>query len=103
MTILQATQTKASSGALRSPNLDDGSIERADLDGKNRRAIVSLGATHTLTQLHLDKKSGKLYSSDREGMRVMCANLDGSQVKPLARSVRCACAPCAEPRATCSV
>jgi len=64
---------------------------------------VSLDDLGALTQLHLDKKSGKLYSSDREGMRVMCANLDGSQVKPLARSVRCACAPCAEPRATCSV
>src|SRR6266851_8310037 len=37
------------------PNLDDGSIERADLDGKNRRVIVSQGITHTPKQIHLDK------------------------------------------------
>src|SRR6266446_1704413 len=29
------------------PNLDDGSIERADLDGNNRRVIVPPGATFT--------------------------------------------------------
>ena len=27
------------------PNLDDGSIERADLDGRNRRVIVPQGVT----------------------------------------------------------
>jgi hypothetical protein len=65
------------------PNLDDGSIERADLDGKNRRVIVPQGVTHTPKQIHLDKDGGKLYWSDREGMRVMRANLDGSQVETL--------------------
>ena len=29
------------------PNLDDGSIERADLDGGNRRVIVPQGVTHS--------------------------------------------------------
>ena len=65
------------------PNLDDGSIERADLDGKNRRVIVPQGVTHTPKQIHLDKDGGKLYWCDREGMRVMRANLDGSQVETL--------------------
>src|SRR6202795_3513054 len=65
------------------PNLDDGSIERADLDGKNRRVIVPPGVTHTPKQIHLDKEGGKLYWCDREGMRVMRANLDGSQVETL--------------------
>src|SRR5437899_10282264 len=60
------------------PSLDDGSIERADLDGRNRRIIVPQGITHTPKQIHLDKENGKLYWSDREGMRVMRANLDGS-------------------------
>jgi hypothetical protein len=32
---------------------------------------------------HLDKDGGKLYWCDREGMRVMRANLDGSQVETL--------------------
>ena len=135
MTVLQATRTKASSGATRSgqlfllelsgdrihsmnpdgsdrktivtnchlpdgivvdvdaghiywtnmgvPNLDDGSIERADLDGKNRRVIVPQGVTHTPKQIHLDKDGGKLYWCDREGMRVMRSNLDGSQIETL--------------------
>ena len=65
------------------PNLDDGSIERADLDGQNRKVIVPLGVTHTPKQLHLDQANGKLYWSDREGMRVMRANLDGSQIETL--------------------
>ena len=29
------------------PNLDDGPIERVDLDGGNRRVIVPQGVTHT--------------------------------------------------------
>jgi hypothetical protein len=140
MTVLQATRTKASSGATRSarlfllelsgnrihsmnpdgsdrktivtnchlpdgivvdaeaghiywtnmgvPNLDDGSIERADLDGRNRRTIVPQGVTHTPKQIHLDKENGKLYWSDREGMRVMRANLDGSQIETLVEAGR---------------
>jgi sugar lactone lactonase YvrE len=70
------------------PNLDDGSIERADLDGKNRRVIVPQGVTRTPKQIHLDKDGGKLYWCDREGMRVMRANLDGSQVETLVETGR---------------
>ena len=47
------------------PNLNDGSIERADLDGKNRKVIVPQGVTFTPKQIHLEKKSRKLYWSDR--------------------------------------
>ena len=70
------------------PKLDDGSIERADFDGGNRRVIIPQGVTHTPKQLHLDKENGKLYWSDREGMRVMRANLDGSQVETLVETGR---------------
>src|SRR5258708_10295791 len=70
------------------PNLDDGSIERADLDGGNRRGIVPQGVTHTPKQIHLDKGGGKLYWCDREGMRVMRANLDGSQAETLVETRR---------------
>ena len=55
------------------PNLNDGSIERADIDGRNRKIIVPQGVTHTPKQIHLDKEGGKLYWCDREGMRVMRA------------------------------
>lgn len=65
------------------PNLGDGSIERADLDGGNRRTIVAKGRTHTPKQIILDNGNGNLYWCDREGMRVMRCNLDGSQLETL--------------------
>src|SRR5215510_2647598 len=40
------------------PPLNDGSIERADLDGGNRKVIVPQGVTYTPKQLHLDKENG---------------------------------------------
>src|SRR6202795_2210200 len=36
-----------------SPSANDGSIERADIDGKNRKAIVAPGGTFPPKQLHL--------------------------------------------------
>ena len=68
------------------PKKNDGSIERADLDGQNRKTIVPDGGTFTPKQLHLEKKGGKLYWCDREGMRVMRSNLDGSQSETLVDS-----------------
>ena len=70
------------------PNLNDGSVERADFDGKNRRTIVAKGATHTPKQIILDSKGEKLYWCDREGMRVMRCNLDGSQLETLIEAGR---------------
>lgn len=65
------------------PNANDGSIERADLDGNNAIHIVPNGGTFTPKQLQLDRKNLKLYWSDREGMRIMRANLDGSKIETL--------------------
>jgi len=65
------------------PTANDGSIERADIDGSNTKHIVSNGGTFTPKQLQLDKKNQKLYWSDREGMRIMRANLDGSKIETL--------------------
>lgn len=65
------------------PKKNDGAILRSDLDGKNIVTIVPPGGTFTPKQLQLEKKSGKLYWSDREGMRVMRANLDGSNIETL--------------------
>jgi len=70
------------------PNLNDGSIERANIDGKNRRVIVPQGGTFTPKQIHLDKRNAKLYWSDREGMRVMRSNLDGSEIETLVETGR---------------
>jgi hypothetical protein len=65
------------------PSANDGSIERADFDGNNNVHIVRNGATFTPKQLQLDKKTRKLYWSDREGMRIMRANVDGSKIETL--------------------
>jgi len=62
---------------------NDGAILRSDLDGKNMITIVPPGGTFTPKQLQLDKKNRKLYWCDREGMRVMRVNLDGSQIETL--------------------
>jgi 3-hydroxyacyl-CoA dehydrogenase len=68
------------------PDANDGSIQRADFDGGNLTTIIPGGATFTPKQLNLDCKNGKLYWSDREGMRVMRANLDGSAIETLVQT-----------------
>jgi DNA-binding beta-propeller fold protein YncE len=65
------------------PTANDGSIERADFDGKNLTHVVPPGGTFTPKQLQLDEKNRKLYWCDREGMRVMRANVDGSNIETL--------------------
>jgi hypothetical protein len=65
------------------PERDDGWIMRSDLNGKNMITIVPPGGAFTPKQLQLEKRSGKLYWSDREGMRVMRANLDRSEIETL--------------------
>jgi len=67
---------------------DDGSIARTDLEGKNLTLIVPIGGTFTPKQLKLERQQGKLYWSDREGMRVMRSNLDGSQIETLVETGR---------------
>jgi len=68
------------------PPANDGSIERVDLDGGNRTTIVPPGGTYTPKQLHFDAVGRKLYWSDREGMRVMRCNLDGSGIETLVQT-----------------
>jgi NADH:quinone reductase (non-electrogenic) len=68
------------------PPVNDGSIERADLDGANRVTIIASGVTHTPKQLKLECASRKLYWCDREGMRVMRCDLDGSNVETLVQT-----------------
>src|SRR6202140_2204033 len=63
------------------PKANDGTVDRADLDGTNVTNIVPSGKTWTPKQLQLDAKNRKLYWSDREGMRVMRSNLDGSNIE----------------------
>lgn len=68
------------------PAADDGSVMRSNLDGSNVTTLVPKGGTYTPKQLKLVAEQGKLYWSDREGMRVMRSNVDGSQVETLYQS-----------------
>jgi hypothetical protein len=62
---------------------NDGTIESSALDGSDVKTVVPAAGTWTPKQLKLDAKHGKLYWSDREGMRIMRANLDGSHIETL--------------------
>ncbi|KAF4339525.1 low-density lipo receptor ywtd [Fusarium beomiforme] len=64
---------------------NDGSIERSRLDGSERTIIVETGTVgvYTPKQITLARQSRKLYWCDREGMKVMRCNLDGSEVEVL--------------------
>jgi DNA-binding beta-propeller fold protein YncE len=67
---------------------NDGTIERSELDGTNLTTIVPKAGTWTPKQLKLDAKHGKLYWSDREGMRIMRANTDGSNIETLVETAQ---------------
>jgi DNA-binding beta-propeller fold protein YncE len=67
---------------------NDGTVERSDLDGSNLTTIVPKAGTWTPKQLKLDAKHGKLYWSDREGMRIMRANVDGSNIETLVETAQ---------------
>ncbi|KAK7511316.1 hypothetical protein IWZ03DRAFT_317491 [Phyllosticta citriasiana] len=65
---------------------NDGSIIRYNLDGSDPTTIVPLGATFTPKQVTIARQSKKLYWSDREGLRVMRCNLDGSDIEVLVQT-----------------
>jgi hypothetical protein len=65
------------------PSSNDGFIDRVNLDGSGQMVPVAAGKTFTPKQLKLDAAGGKLYWSDREGMRIQRANLDGSGLETL--------------------
>lgn len=62
---------------------NDGSIERINFDGSGHTVIIPKGETFTPKQIQLDVVSGFIYWSDREGMRVMRAKLDGTDITTL--------------------
>jgi DNA-binding beta-propeller fold protein YncE len=83
------------------PKRNNGSIMRSDFSGKNTVTVVPPGCTFTPKQLQLEKGSGKLYWSDREGMRVMRASLDGSEIETLVDTSQGDSRPGADPRKWC--
>jgi DNA-binding beta-propeller fold protein YncE len=83
------------------PKANDGTIFRSDFDGGNMTTIIAPGDTFTPKQLQIDKPSGKLYWCDREGMRVMRANLDGSKIETLVDTSQGDSRPGADPNKWC--
>ncbi|KAK8169207.1 hypothetical protein BKA80DRAFT_326225 [Phyllosticta citrichinensis] len=65
------------------PGAHDGAIYSAKLDGGDRRTLVSGGVINTPKQLVIEHASQKLYFSDREGLRVVRCNFDGSDLETL--------------------
>lgn len=65
------------------PSADDGFVRRSNLDGSNMVTLVPAGGTYTPKQMRIDAAGGKLYWSDREGMRVQRSNVNGSSVEAL--------------------
>jgi hypothetical protein len=65
------------------PADDDGALRRSELDGSKVTTIVAAGGSYTPKQLKLDLEKQQLYWSDREGMRIQRAALDGSGLETL--------------------
>jgi sugar lactone lactonase YvrE len=62
----------------------NGSLQRARLDGSEVEGIVAVGMINTPKQMTIDHENHKLYFCDREGAKVWRANLDGSELEILA-------------------
>src|ERR1700761_2479115 len=62
---------------------NDGFIERINFDGSDRKLIIPKGGSTTPKQMQLDLNNKLIYWCDREGMRVMRSNLDGSAITTL--------------------
>ena len=65
------------------PALNDGSIYSTRPDGSDTRVVLSKGQIHTPKQLALNDVGEELYICDREGLRVIKCNLDGSGLETL--------------------
>jgi hypothetical protein len=70
-----------------------GSINRVRLDGSQVTKLVGNGKTGTPKQLIIVVEGGKkkLYWGDREGMKVMRSNIDGSDVEVVVDTARASC------------
>jgi sugar lactone lactonase YvrE len=68
------------------PSENDGKVQSCKLDGSDIQTIIPEGAVHTPKQIIIDHNNEKLYFCDREGLRVMRSNLDGSEHETLVQT-----------------
>ena len=67
-------------------NENDGTVMSCDLAGGDVKTLVAAGGTFTPKQIKFDTERRRLYWCDREGMRVMRCNPDGSNVEVLVQT-----------------
>lgn len=65
------------------PGKEDGTVLSANLDGSDVQTVIAPGVINTPKQLALDAESKKLYFCDREGLRVIRCNFDGTEFEVL--------------------
>lgn len=65
------------------PTANDGTVQSCKLDGSDIKSVIKPGDVHTPKQIIIDHQNDKLYFCDREGLRVMRCNLDGSAYEVL--------------------
>lgn len=65
------------------PTENDGTVQSANLDGSDVKTVVPSGGVHTPKQLTIDAEGKKLYFCDREGLRVMRCNPNGSALETI--------------------
>ncbi|KAF5692411.1 alcohol dehydrogenase [Fusarium denticulatum] len=68
------------------PSANDGAVLCCNLDGTDLKEVVPQSLVHTPKQLTVDNKYSKLYFADREGMRIMRCNFDGSDLEVLVQA-----------------
>ena len=68
------------------PPANDGSLMSCNRDGGDLRTLLPPGTVHTPKQITIDQNIHKIYLCDREGLRIVRCNLDGSQLEDVVRT-----------------
>ncbi|KAF9895116.1 hypothetical protein FE257_000018 [Aspergillus nanangensis] len=72
--------------AMGVPGKQDGAVYSASLGGTDIQTVVAPGDVNTPKQLTLDTVAQKIYFCDREGLRVLRCNYDGSDFEVLVQT-----------------
>ena len=65
---------------------NDAAVYSANLDGSDIKTVIQTGAIHTAKQCVIDQHARKLYVCDREGLRVMRVDVNGSGLETLVQT-----------------
>lgn len=63
------------------PSVQDGSVHSCLLNGTDLKQIVPIGILNLLKQLVLDPAYRRIYSCDRDGLKILRCSPDGSHVE----------------------